>query len=568
SIATMVHADNLDQMADLEELVRELGATEWGMHTVFRVGRAKKTPHLILSHDEKEYLLAFTHKTRTLFPVNLGDEIGYLGYREPLLRDEPFFCGAGKTQCVISPSGDVFPCTTTDSEHSQGNIFDTPLDVIWREGFSAFRLNRLAQKCGKCDYSEGCGGGCWLQSLSSDQCEKEHWLHKAHMPKKLGLAIAMGLAACTSQAKEERPSLPEALPKKPVAKTIQRPAFKAPPKQKLAGTKDALETLLVEYLKQLTMRHHGNTPALVLSRIKTVLREDPAAELFLRTLSPPAQPPTIASLAKEVHRGLSTNQRSMTFGVVVFKYFMEGIAGAKSPEKRTEKEQQLVRSTLNLLRSTLSVWREQIIERKLTVFVTRPKQMIYRSFMSKAGPRPHHGHYAITRNNVVLTKIFQQRYGLRREPPVTKTYLKAWPLGKSLELLGTLSEEMTLKENRTSSPVKGRLVLSIFSTLTTPPLTSKTHSEPKITFLVMGRSWTVTLPRDASLTWYDLITLLYTTHGAALEKAYRSTGFTSATMYSEKILLLRTITDVYNINIRRSKTPNMFHFHKFALWLF
>lgn len=43
----------------------------------------------------------------TCTPLGILAEIGYLAYLEPLVRDLPLSCGAGKAQCVVLPDGAV-----------------------------------------------------------------------------------------------------------------------------------------------------------------------------------------------------------------------------------------------------------------------------------------------------------------------------------------------------------------------------------------------------------------------------------------------------------------------------
>ena len=90
------------------------------------------------------------------FVVELDNEWGGAGPDDPFYRDAPFACGAGRFSCVVSATGDVMPCTTTDPAESQGNVRDRRLGDLWAEGFARFRApgNGIASDC----------DDCWLQT--------------------------------------------------------------------------------------------------------------------------------------------------------------------------------------------------------------------------------------------------------------------------------------------------------------------------------------------------------------------------------------------------------------------
>ena len=60
-----------------------------------------------------------------MLPVTIADEIGYCGHWEALVRNEPFYCGAGRAGCAVLPDGEVVPCTTLDISTSAGNVCAT-----------------------------------------------------------------------------------------------------------------------------------------------------------------------------------------------------------------------------------------------------------------------------------------------------------------------------------------------------------------------------------------------------------------------------------------------------------
>ena len=87
-----------------------------------------------------------------MFHVELDNEWGGAGRDDCFYRDAAFACGAGRISCVVSATGEVMPCTTTDLNESQGNVRDRRLSDIWAEGFAPFRSdgNGIAADCDDC----------------------------------------------------------------------------------------------------------------------------------------------------------------------------------------------------------------------------------------------------------------------------------------------------------------------------------------------------------------------------------------------------------------------------------
>ena len=100
------------------------------------------------------------------FPVEAGEQFGYLGPLEPLLRPIPFFCGCGwNTFCIIK-DGKVQGCPVlTAPDIEEGNCTKVSLHDIWQKGFALLRKNipeDLPDGCQRCPYLSACRGGCWL----------------------------------------------------------------------------------------------------------------------------------------------------------------------------------------------------------------------------------------------------------------------------------------------------------------------------------------------------------------------------------------------------------------------
>lgn len=159
---TTVRRDNADHLGDLEPIVRESGAHGWGLHLVTPEGRAGSRAELRPTAGQIRRTARLAHVLRARFKVDLDNEWGSAGRLDPLYRDGDFFCGAGRSTCVVGATGEVFPCTTTDLKESAGNIRHRSLVDIWNQGFAAFR--------GPEDPLRGDCRDCWLQTRHGSSC--------------------------------------------------------------------------------------------------------------------------------------------------------------------------------------------------------------------------------------------------------------------------------------------------------------------------------------------------------------------------------------------------------------
>jgi len=192
---TTVTKRNIGALHRTFRTVRESGADAWGIHLLVPEGRARKRRDLRLGRRDIKYLFEFVARARKEFRVGLADEIGYCGPWEPLVREFPVTCGAGRLQCVVLPDGEVVPCTTLDRATSAGNINERPFTEIWREGFSELRRWRPKGKCASCEYVSACGGGCWLQRRGGTHCFKSIWGSEEMVKTAAKLMLHAGITA-------------------------------------------------------------------------------------------------------------------------------------------------------------------------------------------------------------------------------------------------------------------------------------------------------------------------------------------------------------------------------------
>lgn len=159
---TTVTRDNADLLADLLPVILTSGADSWGLHLMTPEGRGGSNRHLLARPDQLRRVAALARRLRAVFHVELDNEWGSAGSEDCFYRDQPFLCGAGRLSCVVSATGEVMPCTTTDPHESQGNVRERPLSQIWATGFGAFRSSE--------DPLASDGRECWLQTRNGHSC--------------------------------------------------------------------------------------------------------------------------------------------------------------------------------------------------------------------------------------------------------------------------------------------------------------------------------------------------------------------------------------------------------------
>lgn len=207
---TTVTSRNYRHLDETFHLAVASGVDQWGIHLLVPEGRAGQRADLFLSKSQLRKLIKFVARKRQYFQVEMADEIGYLGYLEPLVRDAPLSCGAGRSQCVVLPDGEVVPCSTLDRSCSAGNIHEQRLTEIWANGFRELREWRPSDRCEHCDYSPACMAGCWLQRKAGTQCFREVWHLPGALKTAAGVAICLGgLAAYTGEGPLTTTAQPE-----------------------------------------------------------------------------------------------------------------------------------------------------------------------------------------------------------------------------------------------------------------------------------------------------------------------------------------------------------------------
>jgi len=405
---TTVTSRNYDHLDETFHLVAASGANQWGIHLLVPEGRAAERADLFLSRKQLKRLIKFVARKRQYFRVEMADEIGYLGYLEPLVRDVPLTCGAGRSQCVILPDGEIVPCTTLDRSCSAGNIYDRSLRDIWANGFQELRAWRPNGKCARCDYSAACKGGCWLQRKAGTQCFKDVWHVPGAMKTAAGIAICLGGMAVY----QNNGVLHAAVP---TEKATQNSTF-------LDQSTDRRPVNIVEPLNLdvAIMRFYAELAAGSEIGNLTPLSEEAdcnnVACQFFTSFQQGTLPQDMVERCTMVCNALETEQRSLSLAALCWRVVSEPLFDPNTAIVYSESDRQVIRDTLAAIKQKAHVWRLEIFVMNLDPYLsngrwTEPPRFMY----SKAGPRPGDiERYALSKD------LNEERWGVGDDPDTRK----------------------------------------------------------------------------------------------------------------------------------------------------
>ena len=168
---------NKDEIPEIFNLVKKLGATAWYMFMIVPTGRGEEVMdelipeklydeilewHYQVEKEETEILMRPTcapHYYRIV--RQKGKEEGEIFKRRNLKFSTGGSkgCLAGQLICLIDVDGEVLPCSYFPK--SAGNVNQTPFKEIWEnsELFNSLRnFKGYKDNCGRCEYVNVCGG--------------------------------------------------------------------------------------------------------------------------------------------------------------------------------------------------------------------------------------------------------------------------------------------------------------------------------------------------------------------------------------------------------------------------
>ncbi len=174
-INTTITRLNLEEIPQIQELVKQLGAVAHHIFMLVPTGRGRSLTEQTISAEEYEQTLTGLVKRKDEFPLPIKATCAPHYYRilRELARQEgqeitvkthgldamTRGCLGGTGFCFISHRGQVQPCGYLELE--AGNVRRETFKTIWEASplFSALRDKSQYQgKCGQCEYFRVCGG--------------------------------------------------------------------------------------------------------------------------------------------------------------------------------------------------------------------------------------------------------------------------------------------------------------------------------------------------------------------------------------------------------------------------
>jgi radical SAM protein with 4Fe4S-binding SPASM domain len=495
---TTVTRANLATLDETAALVAQSGASSWGIHLLFPEGRAASRPELFPTRRQLARLMRFVARLRPHFPVSFADEFGWCGDWEPLLRDGPLRCGAGRLQCVVLPDGELVPCTTLDRTTSAGNVRRRPLAELWRDGFAALRARRPRGRCASCAHFPACGGGCWLQRRR-DECFRDVWEAPRPLARAAGLAVTLGLLGGTALADE------------PVADdgTATPTTTEGDRSAEVAGGLEG--AIVVWYARALGGRERGLTGDVRSPVVPADPPDDPGWSFWVRYRDGEL-PADLAGRTAAVRDALQTGERSPALGNLLWRALVEAVLDGSPAAERSAGERLALRETLEELRTAVEAWRGAVAEQRLDPYLARGRTMLrYRFELSKALIRPP-AWVGLARDTAV------ERWG---RGGAAAEALEGWaerhPFGEALGLTIVVGADKVWRV------VDGACVEPATEWTLGPfdLLFARQGPEPARVTVGWGEDERreVELPAGMMLTWADVVRLVHEQHGAALAEA-------------------------------------------------
>jgi radical SAM protein with 4Fe4S-binding SPASM domain len=163
-IISTVTSPAVSRLAEMRELVSNLGVPFWRVATVMPIGRAARRPDLVPGPSEIRQILEFVLAARTdqVAPRPEMSEEGYLGNRfEGNVRPYLCHCRAGISIGGILADGRIGACPELGEAFVQGRVQEDRLANVWRERYQVFRDRSWTRRgtCASCEHFVRCEGG-------------------------------------------------------------------------------------------------------------------------------------------------------------------------------------------------------------------------------------------------------------------------------------------------------------------------------------------------------------------------------------------------------------------------
>ncbi|MHA2031398.1 MAG: radical SAM protein, partial [Candidatus Kariarchaeaceae archaeon] len=193
-VNTTVFDSNIDEIEQICELAKDLGAKSHHILFLVPTGRGKDIEEQTLRAKEYEMLIRKLIKKRQEISFDIKPTCAPHFIRIADQLDVPMTrytrgCLAGITYCSVTPDGDVWPCPYLPMR--LGNIRETPFSEIWDKNpiLNKLRTMNYSGSCGKCEYKTKCGG-CRARAhfYFDDIMAHEPWcMYKYKYSEKIGV---------------------------------------------------------------------------------------------------------------------------------------------------------------------------------------------------------------------------------------------------------------------------------------------------------------------------------------------------------------------------------------------
>jgi len=181
-LASTISRLNFDELEDLIQLAKDLGAGSFYAFNFVPTGRAKNITDLDLSPEEREEMLRILQRHLDAHEIAIITSAPQLGrfcnqhFDEVKMFNTGHYgagpgtttivlakyiggCGAGRCLMGLQPNGDITPCVFLPLVI--GNIRRERLHRVWRESEVLWKIRErdsFGGNCGVCDYKLFCGG--------------------------------------------------------------------------------------------------------------------------------------------------------------------------------------------------------------------------------------------------------------------------------------------------------------------------------------------------------------------------------------------------------------------------
>jgi radical SAM protein with 4Fe4S-binding SPASM domain len=206
---------NYRRLRDTADMLREAGVAVWRTQLTAPMGNAADRPDWILqpymmlevldtlAELQQEAFAAARQRglpPDQAFRITLGNNMGYYGPHEQLLRGRPGDhgywqgCQAGQYVMGLESDGTIKACPSLPTApYDGGNVRELSLEEIWKRsdviGFTReSRQDELWGYCADCYYAEVCQAGCSFTAHSTlgRRGNMPFCYHRAHELKKQG----------------------------------------------------------------------------------------------------------------------------------------------------------------------------------------------------------------------------------------------------------------------------------------------------------------------------------------------------------------------------------------------